>query len=364
VHNGTPHNPAIAGVWALREFPTGSTMPVGSSAYNEGVAALQFSGVTGYCARVHVDQLSPTNGSFVSTFLDQCMAMVNSVPNRKLAVRLIAGRYTPAYVFDTLGARSYPTPSDSNPSGNGRNPYACGTDKNTPNQPFVDWITELASDTKTWMLAQGAGKCPLLHWSWFANAYSEFYHGPLLQSDSTATQFVNASNALVDAAYALSDSNVAMSFGLSGTHTEDVQTGVVNHMTSIAGDFSSQLYFTANGLDDSGDWGATTEATQDANTGMALSGVYNPPAGKRVSHGEQDINPGNWSNAYRTGQVDQLIVNKSDFWEVYTVSGTADGTPGPAFTGSNAGFLQTQINRFVSTFGAVSSTSTKVMVID
>jgi hypothetical protein len=355
-----PHAPNIAGVYGLKEYPTGSTLS--ASLKTEMLGAVQTPDIMGYCARIHIDQLFPSNnGVLVTTFLEQLYSAIQTStnPNCKLAIRVITGRYTPSYVFSTLGARGYPASG-----GNGTAPDPCNTD-GTPNTIYINWIVDCMSKIADWMRSKGPGRCPLLHWSWFANQYSEFYHGREVRSSADggdnragyntgSSNFIAASNLLVDAAYAESDTNITCSFGMSGTHTEDVQTGIINHMTSLAGDFSSRLMFTANGLSDTGWWGATTEATQCANTGVPVfGGTYNPPAGKRVTHGGQDIQPGNYPVAYRTAQCSGLINGESDIWEVYTNDGGAVGAPGQAFTGSNSTGLRQQITRFKASLGTI-----------
>lgn len=343
-----PHAPNVAGVWALREFPTGST--VTTSIRNEILQALNFADMKGFCARIHVDQLAPTNGVLSTTFLEALYAVVASVPNRSFAVRVITGRYTPAYVFDTLGARSY-----SVSGGNGRAPHACHTD-GSPNSEYIDWIVGVMSQVADWMRSKGPGKCPLLHWPWFSNQYSEYYHGPEVRSPNAGydvgnANFIAASNELIDAAHAESDANLTCSFGFSGTHVEDVQVGAIEHMDDVGGPFSPRIMFTANGLSDTGFWGASTETTQRQNTGLPTGSTYNPPSGRQCTHGGQDIQPGNYPVAYRTAQCSLLILAESDIWEIYTPDGGSVGAPGTAFGGSNAAGLQQQISRFQASLG-------------
>lgn len=332
-HLGIFHNQKVGGVWALQQSYANI-----SSYTSKLNSILALPWVTGFCYRIYWNLLESNTvpGSYNFSQLDTAAALCAS-HGKQFSVRPISGKYTPLYVYNSLGARGFNAASQSTtdtvyPTTAGVTaPHPCNT-SGTPNTiwlnrflPFMQALFNWA-DTKT--------NVPYIHGSHFSRDYSEFYHGPPVQSNRTGyggseTNFINAHKALWGPVIAMAlatTRGIATEFGMSGQNVENIQSLAVEYFDSVVGDYHPQFYINANGVDGTltggADWGTTPsgEIQQDGNTGFAVNGTYNPPANRRQTKMGQmravgPFNAAYWHNTFLTTRV-----NKSEGVEVYLES--------------------------------------------
>lgn len=337
-HNGAYHNPLIGGCWVLHQSTTFTT---NSADANQVRIALPLSdNIVGFCLRIPWNSIeSNTNqGSYNFQYLENALSVCREF-DKKFSVRPISGRYTPSYIYDTLGARNYSVTG-------GRAPHPCNTN-GTPNTIWLNRFLPFMEALFDWAATKG-GDVPYVHGTHFSNQYSEFYHGTEVRSpnagyDASNVNYINAHKQLWSGVYDIAVAhNIATEFGMSGTHVEDIQVAAVEYLHSISGDYSPLLVINANGtagnVQGGTDWGqAQTESQQDANCGFAVNGVYNPPAARRVTRMNQAIDPGDFSANYYHNEALGLRSNKSEGIEQYIADGSQaqNGVPGRTFNGNN-----------------------------
>lgn len=251
---------------------TGFKDPVAASPgldNSQVTTALTTPDVTGFCVRVGLVDLYDSSGNFASDLLDYAKAKADA-NGLKFAFRIMAGRYTPPRVFDTLGARSY-VDSRVTPL---RSPVPFNTD-GTQETIFGPWlIAAIQNELSSWATTNGAS---ILHGSWYACQFSEVN----LDDEMSQLQGYNyntwlaAHNAITDAMGSVMTLETAVEVPLSGNGC--TTAGIVTVITVTNG--GSGYTSGATASYSSGSATATVQVSGGVVTGLTITNAgsgYDP----------------------------------------------------------------------------------------
>ena len=269
--------------------------------------------VRGLSLRVPWDALDPT-------ILERASQLAHDA-GAGLSIRVMAGRFTPAAVFDA-GSPSYVVDGDRIPT-----PFFPDGSPNTVFEAaYTDLVTFLASYCR-------AHDVHLLHLPWYGQEWAELNNGAEVRSQPgySPAAILEAHERLLDIAIPFAGDGLAIEYPMSGYGPlPALSQALTAHIVDTVGARSRLVYVQANGLDQNGDWGAPsagTEAAMDA-------AVFAQP----VARGEQMIQPGDfpWDRVYAG-----LEANGADYVEIYL----------PSFYGDGASQLAAQIDAFNTALG-------------
>jgi chitodextrinase len=302
---------AVCGTWVLLQPTTAADL---SNARPDIEQALALPGVVGFSLRF---TWKAVDTDF--SLLEQGLAIARS-KGKGFAIRPMAGRHTPARVFEagspfyTLGSgEKVPTPFS--PDG-------------SPNVVFEQAYDEFVGRLAAWSRANGVR---LLHLPWYGQDWAELNHGLEVRSAPgySLNAWLGAHRRLIDigARYSGPDLAVEMPLSGSGPLANGPSAALADYVVSAVGAASERFFVQANGWGPSGDWG-TTSATTEAQ----FDQIWLKP----VRRGEQAIQAEDydWPVLFAT-----LYANDATYAEVYLRS----------FSLARKASLAAEINTFAAT---------------
>ena len=293
---------AVSGTWALQQ--AGSSLDL-SRQKPKIEAALSFQDVRGFSFRVPWKAIDTSLSLY-----DEGLAIAQA-KGRAYSVRFMAGRSTPARVFDA-GAYYYVLNGERIPK-----PFA---DDGTPGNPvFEAEYEKTVAAQAAWARANGVR---LLHLPWYGRLWAEI--DGATETVGSAVGYSSAAwlaghKRLVDIAAKYVGDDLAVEFALSGYWGTNGRSAgeLVKYMaTKLGGDvaWSERFFVQSNVL---GRYAA------------------NPVANRTIHHGLQMFDTGDydWATIYA-----QLYTQKTTYVEVYVAS----------FGLTNKANLQAEISRFAA----------------
>ena len=320
---------AVKGTWVLQQ--TDSVAQFDSLMAGYLGSALNEANIVGFSQRVPWNVI---DGDF--TLLQRGYDAATS-RGLKYAPRFMAGRHTPARIFNAPINCPYYLKDGTNE----KVPRPFKTD-GTPNTVFEAQWDAFVEQLENWCRARNIRE---LHLSWYGQDWAELNHGAQVRAlpGYTYQNWLNGHKRLIDRALAHADAYLAVEFPFSGHGPLSSNTGspaardFADHVIASIGTCKPRFFAQANGWGPSsggvmGDWGAPDAATE-----AAFDSDVWP---EQIYRGQQMIQPydyANWSTIFQ-----QLYTNKATYCEVYA---------GSFYTTSNApqphlAQLRTQILNF------------------
>lgn len=246
---GSAAAPALSGTWVLQQ----ASSPAELARLEAGSlgAALQTPAIRGFCLR------------FPWRAADRDFALLEAglkiARNHKLdfSVRFMAGRHTPARVFDA-GCRYYLSQSSRE-----KVPVPFLED-GAPNPIFEREYEAYVKRLATWCRAHGVR---LLHLAWYGQEWAELNHGAEVRAlkGYSFANWLTAHRRLIDIGLCVAGDDLAVEFPFSGHGPlTDAAPALARHVIAQAGPDSPRFYCQANGWGPGGEWGAPTAATEAA----------------------------------------------------------------------------------------------------
>jgi len=234
------------------------------------------------------------------------------------SVRFMAGRHTPAGVFDRecrfyLGGRG----------GREKIPMPFMED-GSPNTVFEKEYDAFVARLAAWCRAHDVR---LLHLAWYGQDWAELNHGKEVRSQAgyRYENWLRAHVRLIDVGlrYAGEDLAVELPFSGYGPLTE-AAVALADHVVQRIGPSNPIFFCQANGWGPKGDWGAPTAQVE-----AAFDRVWRKP----ICRGQQAIQPGDydWPNLF-----EKLVANRATYCEIYA----------PSFTRQHKAELAREIQKF------------------
>jgi hypothetical protein len=194
--------------------------------------------------------------------VDEDFALLEAGPalarerNLAYSVRFMAGRHTPARVFDA-GSRFYLNASRE------KVPVPFEAD-GAPNAVFEREYRGFAGRLARWCRAQ---RVRLLHLAWYGQDWAELNHGKEVRAVAgyTYEAWLKAHLRLLDLALELAGEDMACEFPFSGYGPlTDAAAAFAGYVVSRIGPARPLFFCQANGWGPSGDWGAPNAETEAA----------------------------------------------------------------------------------------------------
>ena len=301
---------AIAGTWVLQQVTTRAELDrllpktIGP--------ALKTPHVRGFSLRVPWKAI---DRDFALLEAGQKIARGHGV---SYSVRFMAGRHTPARVFER-GCRFYL----GGPGGAEKIPLPFMED-GSPNAVFEKEYDAFVARLAAWCRAHDAR---LLHLAWYGQDWAELNHGKEVRSRAgySYENWLRAHLRLIDVGlrYAGEDLAVELPFSGYGPLTE-AAVALAEHVVRRIGPSNPIFFCQANGWGPKGDWGAPTVQVE-----AAFDRVWRKP----ICRGQQAIQPGDydWPNLF-----EKLYANQATYCEIYA----------PSFTRRQKAELAREIQRF------------------
>jgi hypothetical protein len=216
-----------------------------------------------------------------------------------VSVRFMAGRHTPARVFDA-GSRFYLRGQEKVPV-----PFL---PDGSPNTFFEAEYKKLVERLAAWSRKNGS---PLLHLAWYGQDWAELNHGQEVRSAPgyRYENWLRAHERLLDIAFATADETLSTELPFSGHGPlTDAAQRFADYVVSELGGWNPLFYCQANGWGPRGEWGAPNDDTE-----AAFDKVWT----MRICRGLQMIQPQDydWTAVFK-----RLYDNKAAYCEVYAPS--------------------------------------------
>jgi len=305
----TPTCEAVAGTWVLQQVSSEQQLRQLAPTVLE--PALATPGITGFCLRVPWKAIDAD-----LALLDAGLALARR-HGVAYSVRFMAGRHTPARVFEK-GCRHY-----LRRGGDEKVPAPFLAD-GSPNGVFETEYRRLTERLARWCRASGVR---LLHMAWYGQDWAELNHGKEVRAlkGYSYENWLRAHTRLIDIALDVAGPDLAVEFPFSGYGPlTEAAMDFAEHVLKRIGPRDARFFFQANGWGPKGDWGAPTARTE-----AAFDRVWAKP----LLHGQQAIQPADfqWQALFRL-----LRENRSTYCEVYA----------PSFTKKNRAALAREIAAF------------------
>jgi hypothetical protein len=234
-----------------------------------------------------------------------------------ISVRFMAGRHTPARVFDA-GSPFYLR-------GQERVPVPFLPD-GSPNTFFESEYKQLVRRLAEWSRKNSA---PLLHLAWYGQDWAELNHGQEVRAAPgyKYENWLRAHMRLLDIAFATVDAKLSTELPFSG-HGPLTDAGLrfADYVVSEIGGWNPAFFCQANGWGPRGEWGAPNEDTE-----AAFDKIWTLP----VCRGLQMIQPQDydWTAVFR-----RLYETRATYCEVYA----------PSFEKAHSKQLADEIGKFMT----------------
>lgn len=223
--------------------------------------------------------------------------------NLDYSVRFMAGRHTPARLFDK-GCPFYLRRATDE-----KIPMPFFRD-GSPNLPFENEYETIVSRLATWCRANGVR---LLHLAWYGQSWAELNHGKEVRATPgySYDHWLHAHVRLLDIGlrHAGKDLSIELPFSGYGPLTE-AACALADHVVEKIGPSNPLFFCQANGWRPGSDWGAPTRTTE-----VAFDKVWEKP----VCRGLQAIQPSDfvWPLMFQN-----LYENMATYCEIYAASFT------------------------------------------
>lgn len=232
-----------------------------------------------------------------------------------LSIRFMAGRHTPARVFDA-GSPFYLRGEEKVPV-----PFL---PDGSPNAIFEEIYRKFVNRLANWCRENSV---PLLHMAWYGQDWAELNHGLDVRQTKgyTFENWLRAHVRLIDIALETTDDKLSTEFPFSGHGPlTDAAPRFADHVVSNIGPNNPKFFCQANGWGPKGEWGAPNEATE-----AAFDRVWEKP----ICRGLQMIQPQDydWPTVFK-----RLYNVKATYCEVYA----------PSFTLAHRRELTEEIRKF------------------
>lgn len=300
---------AIAGTWVLQQ--AASKAELERMLPKTIGPALKTPHVRGFCLRV---PWKAVDKDFALLEAGYEIARQHKVA---YSVRFMAGRHTPARVFDTgcrfyVGGRSgekVPVPFLADGS---------------PNTVFEEAYEAFVARLAVWCRAHDVR---LLHLAWYGQDWAELNHGKEVRAQPGYSQanWLRGHKRLIDIGLKHAGKDLAIELPFSGHGPlTDVSPLLADHVIGKIGPCNSIFFCQANGWGPNGDWGAPSPEVE-----VAFDRIWKKP----ICRGQQAIQPSDydWPRLYR-----KLYENRATYCEVYA----------PSFTLGHKNELADEIRRF------------------
>jgi hypothetical protein len=298
---------AISGTWALQQ--AGSAEELARLSRDIGTA-LETPHLRGFCLRV------PWRAADRDLSLIEAGRRLASGHGLEFSVRFMAGRHTPAHVFEA-GSPYYQSPA-------GERVPAPFLHDGSPNAVFEREYRRYINLLACWCRQNGIR---LLHLAWYGQDWAELNHGKEVRAVEgySYDNWLRAHLRILDAGLKLADEDLACELPFSGYGPlTEAAVAFADHVVGRLGPANPAFFCQANGWGPGGDWGAP-----NAETEAAFDRVWARP----ICRGQQSIQPRDydWTSLYF-----KLYENRATYCEVYV----------PSFLGANRDQLAGEVRKF------------------
>src|SRR4051812_9008810 len=288
---GPSNAEAVCGTWVLQQVT--SREELDRLLPTTLVPALGTPAIRGFSMRVPWRAI---DGDFA--LLDAGLAVARA-RGLDFSVRFMAGRHTPARVFEA-GCPSYPHRGERVPV-----PFL---PDGAPNEVFEAEYERFVARLASWCRAHGVR---LLHLAWYGQDWAELNHGKEVRARPgySYANWLRAHVRLLDLGLKSAGADLAVELPFSGYGPlTEAAVALADHVVERIGPANPTFFCQANGWGPGGDWGAP-----DARTEAAFDRVWRRP----ICRGQQAIQPGDydWPALYRS-----LSGNAATYCEVYAPS--------------------------------------------
>ncbi len=300
---------AICGTWVLQQASNSEELKRFESKGLE--TALNTPNIRGFCLRVPWKAIDHDLG-----LAEQGLQLARR-HHVAFSIRFMAGRHTPARVFDS-GCRYYLT---SRSKEKAPMPFL---EDGSPNAAFEQAYEALVARLASWCRTN---QVRLLHLAWYGQDWAELNHGLDVRQAKGYSQanWVRAHERLIAIGLKYAGDNLAVEFPLSGHGPlTEVSLEMARHTLEKLGPLSQKLFFQANGWGPKGDWGAPTTETE-----KAFDRIWALP----LCRGQQAIQPQDYD---WTVMFQKLYENQATYCEIYA----------PSFTLARHDLLAGEIRKF------------------
>jgi chitodextrinase len=301
----------LCGTWVLQESSTVADL---RAVRPQIESALSLPGVAGFSLRF---RWKAVDTDFA--VLEEGLAIARA-SGKAFTIRFMAGKHTPARVFDA-GSPFYtlPTgekvPSPFYPNG-------------SPNLVFEQAYDEYVGRLAAWSRANGV---QILHLAWYGQNWAELNHGTEVRSvpGYSLDAWLGAHRRLIDIAVRHSGPDLSVELPLSGYGplSNGPSAALADHVVATAGAGSEQFFVQANGWGPNGDWGTTSPGIE-----AQFDQIWSKP----LNRGEQAVQAGDYDWTLLYGF---LYANQATYTEVYLAS----------FSLTRKDLLAAEIARFAET---------------
>lgn len=330
---------SLYGTWALQQVSSVNEL---NNYKSQITQALDVKGTTGLSVRFPWNTADLNGGDTSNALLDGARKMVDDYntahpgANKQLSIRFMAGRHTPARVFDA-GAKYYLKGSE-------KVGIPWGSTSTTTYTPNTVWVTEY--DKYVGKLAAWAKShnVHLLHLSWWAQDWAELNNGAEVRAVAgySNSNWLAGHKEIIDVGAKYADDSLTVEVPLSGYGplSNGPSAALADYIISKVGPNSSKFYVQANGWAEDKEWGAPDTTTENQ-----FRQIWNKP----IKRGLQMIQPQDydWAKVYS-----RPVAVGATYTEVYL----------PSFTLARAAQLKTEIGNFCSLCSSTTPDSTSPTV--
>jgi hypothetical protein len=287
---GAQKHSAVSGTWVLQQAGSIEELERDRTRL---AAALATPRVRGFSLRAPWKSI---DADFALLDAGLAMAQRHRLP---IAVRFMAGRHTPARVFEA-GSPFYLRGQEKVPI-----PFL---PDGTPNTFFEAEYKSLVARLALWCRKN---RSPLLHLAWYGQDSAELNHGPEVRAARgyRYENWLRAHMRLLDIAFATADATLSTELPFSGYGPlTDAAARFADYVFAELGGWNPLFFCQANGWGPRGEWGAPDDETE-----VAFDKVW----AVRICRGLQMIQPRDydWPAVFK-----RLYNSKATYCEVYAPS--------------------------------------------
>jgi hypothetical protein len=281
---------ALSGTWVLQQVGSPQELKQAGATLSTALATPRLRGLSIRVPWKSID--------LDFSLLDAGLALARGY-KLPISVRFMAGRHTPARVFDA-GSPFYLHGQEKVPV-----PFL---PDGSPNTVFESEYKEIVRRLAEWSRKNSA---PLLHLAWYGQDWAELNHGQEVRAAPgyKYENWLRAHMRLLDIAFATADAKLSTELPFSGHGPlTDATFRFAEYVVSEIGGWNPAFFCQANGWGPRGEWGAPNEDTE-----AAFDKIWRLP----VCRGLQMIQPQDydWSAVFRS-----LYQTKATYCEIYAPS--------------------------------------------
>jgi hypothetical protein len=299
-HPGSDNAGLVCGTWALQQAGSVAELEAFRAKWID--AALRTPHLRGFCLRV------PWKAIDKDFSLLEAGLKIARQHNLDFSLRFMAGRHTPAWVFDK-GCPFYTKRSQEEGVEKVPAPF---TPDGSPNAIFEEHYEALVARLAAWCRKN---QVHLLHLAWYGQDWAELNHGKEVRAlpGYSFDNWLGAHKRLIDIGLKYAGDGLAVELPFSGYGPcAAAATMFADHVIDRVGQSRPLFFCQANGWGPNGDWGAPNRDTE-----AAFDKVWTRP----ICRGQQMIQPRDydWPRVF-----EKLYQNKATYCEVYTPSFTME----------------------------------------